>query len=104
MPWSRIAAPERMRRRNVKLEQYPPDRLAPETRAGLLVQQAPDGTDFVTVRLDVKLRDVWLIAEIVGGVAQSWFSEPEVMVERKLAFAHEQEAWLRETASRNRPS
>jgi hypothetical protein len=79
---------------------FPPERLAPETVAACGVQRGPDGTVFVTVRLEVKLQDVWMIAETVGGQAHTWYSDPAVIATRKLAFLNEQRAWLRPTERR----
>ena len=76
---------------------FPPDRLAPETVSACGVQSRPDGTPFVPVRLEAKRQDIWLIAERVGGTAQKWYCEPEVLARRKLAFLREQNAWLQHT-------
>ena len=77
---------------------FPPYRLAPETVSACGVQSRPDGTPFVTVRLEAKRQDIWLIAERVGGTVQKWYCEPEVLARRKLAFLREQKAWLQHTS------
>jgi hypothetical protein len=79
---------------------FPPDRLAPKTLADCQHQQGPDGTVFVVVRVEVHRQDIWLIAENVHGQAQSWYADPDVISERKPAFAREQRAWLARTERR----
>jgi len=73
---------------------FPPDRLTPETVALCGMLSGPGGTSLVAVRLEAKREDIWLIAETLGGAAQKWYCEPEVLAKRKLAFLREQKAWM----------
>jgi hypothetical protein len=72
---------------------FPPRTLTPEIVSTLNVQTDPAGTEFVVAHLEVRLRDVWLLAELVDGVGKPLYFDPEVMAQRKLAFIQEQESW-----------
>src|SRR5262249_55837729 len=68
---------------------FPPRALPPEIVARNFVQQDPAGVEFVAVPLEAKLRDIWMIAEVVDGTARPLYFDAEVLVHRKLPFLQE---------------
>jgi hypothetical protein len=73
---------------------FPPRLLDPATvkARGLIVSES--GTEVVPVRLEVKRRDTWSIAEFVHGVQHDLFLDADVLIARKEAFVKEREMWL----------
>jgi hypothetical protein len=50
------------------------------------VQTAPDGTEIVSVVVEIKLEDFWLIAEIIQGRPRPLYAEPELIPVRTAAL------------------
>jgi len=79
---------------------FSPNLLAPETVAEYGVQHGPDGTPFVTVRLEVKLCDVFLIAEDLGDHTDAWYFDQDVLATRMPEFRRLVPLWQGRRAMR----
>jgi hypothetical protein len=52
------------------------------------------GVEIAQVRVEVKSRDIWSVAEFVHGVQHDLFLDADVLIARKEAFVKEREMWL----------
>ena len=55
---------------------------------------SPTGVEIAQVRIEVKRRDIWSLAEFVRGVQHDFFLDADVLIARKEAFNREREMWL----------
>lgn len=72
---------------------FPPERLIPDTVRRHGVRTMPAGEPYVEVPLEIRLSDIWLVAENVHGTLGQWFCDPKAIASRKIAFEREQRAW-----------
>lgn len=73
-------------------EFFPPDTLEPADRPrGVFT--SPTGVEITLVRIEVKNRDIWGIAEFVNGEQRRLFLDIDVL-DRKQAFDEERTTWL----------
>ena len=72
----------------------PPHVLVPTTVESRGVLVLENGTEAVPVRLEVKRRDIWAVAEFVNGVQRDLFLDAEVLATRKDAFDQERAIWI----------
>jgi hypothetical protein len=72
---------------------FPPTHLEGAVVRAKGIVRADSGVDLVQVILEVKRRDIWMVAEFIGGVQDDLFVDPDALVTRKQAFARETAAW-----------
>lgn len=76
---------------------FPPSEIQPSTVKQLGVIQKRFGgelADVVKVRVDVKLSDLWTVAEFVEGTQHDLFVDPEAFGSRKMRFIAEMREWF----------
>ena len=59
---------------------------------GVIISES--GTQTMPVRLEVKRRDLWSLAEFVHGMQHDLFLDADVLIGRKEAFGEEREMWM----------
>lgn len=72
---------------------FPPTHLDDAIVQAKGIVRSEAGVDLVPVTLEVKRRDIWMVAEFIGGVQHDLFLDPDALVTRKQAFATETAAW-----------
>ena len=81
---------------------FPPNVLQPRTvqKNGIIKKKfLGKVVEAVKVRLDVRAEDIYAISESVGGTQVLLYSDPEILVSRRMQFTAEMEDWFNQPRS-----